>query len=322
MAKKIWVTVPEGQTEIKTGGKVYEVLNNKPKKPAAKPKAASTKTPAANTKAKVTKKPAANTKAKVTKKADPPAKTSSASKETTKKTTTKSTKAAPASKAKSKTESKVNGTSTGKKEPAQVKSQSKPAVSRKRKAADDVEEAPAKKTKVTPKGPVINEAPARRLNVYVFGEGSSGELGLGAAKNAIDVKRPRLNANLAADSVGVVQIAAGGMHVVALTHDNHILTWGVNDQGALGRDTEWQGGLKDMDAADDSDSDSGDESDLNPRESTPTAVPADSFPEGTIFTQVAAGDSATFALTDDGKVWGWGTFRVRYDHLFRWSSLF
>ena len=37
--------------------------------------------------------------------------------------------------------------------------------------------------------------------------------------------------------MGVVQIDAGGMHVVALTRDNKILTWGVNDQGALGRDT-------------------------------------------------------------------------------------
>jgi regulator of chromosome condensation len=34
------------------------------------------------------------------------------------------------------------------------------------------------------------------------------------------------------------------------------------------------------------------------------------FPEGTVFTQLAAGDSMTFALTDEGLVYGWGTFRV------------
>ena len=73
------------------------------------------------------------------------------------------------------------------------------------------------------------------LKVFVFGEGSSGELGLGATKKAIDVKRPRFNEALT--NMNVVKIATGGMHVVALTKDNKILTWGVNDNAALGRDT-------------------------------------------------------------------------------------
>ena len=164
-------------------------------------------------------------------------------------------------------------------------------------------------TKRTAKKDAINEVPTQRLNVYVFGEGASGELGLGPAKSAIDVKRPRLNPLLPADTVGVVQVSAGGMHVAALTHDNRILTWGVNDQGALGRNTRWDGGV--MDVADDkSDSDTGSDSGLNPLEATPAEVPQRSFPEGTVFVQVAAGDSTTFALTDEGDVWGWGTFRV------------
>ena len=173
---------------------------------------------------------------------------------------------------------------------------------------------PAKKarvteTPVTKKRVAINEVPTQRLNVYVFGEGSSSELGLGTAKTAIDVKRPRLNPLLSAKDVGVVQIATGGMHVAALTDDNRILTWGVNDQGALGRDTTWDGGLKDMD--DNKSDDSGNsDSGLNPHESYPTAIPASSFPEGTIFVKLSAGDSHTLALTDDGLVYGWGTFRV------------
>ena len=52
------------------------------------------------------------------------------------------------------------------------------------------------------------------------------------------------------------------------------------------------------------------ESAINPREATPTAIPASDFPEGTVFTQVAAGDSATFVLTEEGLVYGWGNFRV------------
>ena len=100
----------------------------------------------------------------------------------------------------------------------------------KRKAEDQASAAPAKKVKALVKGPVINEPPTERLKVFVFGEGTAGELGLGTDKKCIDVKRPRLNANLDAEKVGVVQIVAGGMHNVALTHDNKILTWGVNDR--------------------------------------------------------------------------------------------
>ncbi len=165
---------------------------------------------------------------------------------------------------------------------------------------------PAKKLKTKV---VINQRPSQCLDVYVFGEGSSSELGLGTAKTAIDVKRPRLNPLLSAQQIGVVQLACGGMHVAALTHDNQILTWGVNDQGALGRDTKWEGGLKDMDDNDSDDSDKSD-SGLNPAESNPTAVPASNFPQDTQFVKLAAGDSHTLALTDDGHVYGWGTFRV------------
>lgn len=198
------------------------------------------------------------------------------------------------------------------------------APSNPRKRKNDVDEkthpSPLKKARVI-KQPVtkakakvvINQRPNQRLDIYVFGEGSSSELGLGTAKNAIDVKRPRLNPLLSAKKVGVVHIACGGMHVAALTHDNKILTWGVNDQGALGRDTTWDGGLKDMDDNDSDDSAKSD-SGLNPAESNPTAVPASSFPEGTQFVKLAAGDSHTLALTDDGHVYGWGTFRVSTFH--------
>jgi regulator of chromosome condensation len=97
------------------------------------------------------------------------------------------------------------------------------------------------------------------------------------------------------------------MHGVALTQDNKILTWGVNDHGALGRDTTWEEKLVDMDG-DDSDSDDG--GDLNPKESTPTSVDMGAVPSDTVFTQVAATDNATFALTSTGRVYGWGSFRV------------
>ncbi|KAL7923303.1 regulator of chromosome condensation 1/beta-lactamase-inhibitor protein II [Trichoderma austrokoningii] len=174
--------------------------------------------------------------------------------------------------------------------------------------------AKAKKTAHVAIGKKINDAPTQVLDIYVFGEASSGELGLGSrrinGKKPIDVKRPRLNdVNLSAKTVGVVQIACGGMHVLALTRDNKILSWGVNDQGALGRDTNWDGGLRDADKAEASDSEDEDDTGINPMESTPTALSEDDFAPGTKFVQVEASDSASFALTEDGRVYGWGTFR-------------
>ena len=210
----------------------------------------------------------------------------------------------------------VNGTTTKRQRSIEPPTMSPPsrktgAVKRPKTQATTKQTA-AKKPKRTGAKAVINHAPTELLSVYVFGDGASGELGLGSAKGQLEVKRPRLNPLLAADSVGVVQLAVGGMHTAALTHDNKILTWGVNDQGALGRDTTWDGGLRDMDEAEnsDDDSDSGSESAVNPHESSPKEVDVTMLSKDTIFTQVACSDSATFALTEEGLVYGWGTFRV------------
>lgn len=150
--------------------------------------------------------------------------------------------------------------------------------------------------------------------MYTFGTGGSGELGLGAdapvagdPESVIRLKRPLLNPVLAAMAAAdagdaVVQVSAGGMHCAAVTAAGRVVTWGVNDTGALGRATDVGGG------EDDDDNDFG----LNKLESTPTVVPDGSFGPAPAprFAQVAATDSATFALSEDGNVWGWGTFRV------------
>jgi alpha-tubulin suppressor-like RCC1 family protein len=158
---------------------------------------------------------------------------------------------------------------------------------------------------------VMNDLPVREReagDVFVFGAGSMGELGLGATSKDRNVKRPRLNAHLRGN--GIVDVAVGGMHVAALDHDGKVWTWGVNDQGSLGRDTK-TAVPKDINMKDDaSDSDSDDEEDLNPLESTPGLV--DGFPEGVKVVKLACGDSISVAIADDGKVYSWGTFRVRF----------
>jgi regulator of chromosome condensation len=79
----------------------------------------------------------------------------------------------------------------------------------------------------------------------------------------------------------------------------------------LGRDVTWEAPTRDIDdEKSDGDSDDDSETGINPKEATPTAIDMSVFPDGTVFTQLAAGDSMTFALTDEGLVYGWGTFRV------------
>ena len=141
----------------------------------------------------------------------------------------------------------------------------------------------------------------RKFEVFVFGDGESGELALGS-RNATNVKRPRRNEKLG----GVVSLSAGGMHGVALTSDHKVLTWGVNDHKALGRDTSWDGGLRDV--ADTSDSEDND-SELNPLESTPGLMASGELPSDARATQAVAGDSTTLVLSEGGLVYGCGTFR-------------
>ncbi|KAF8466393.1 regulator of chromosome condensation 1/beta-lactamase-inhibitor protein II [Kalaharituber pfeilii] len=162
------------------------------------------------------------------------------------------------------------------------------------------------KEKARGRAPSLNSVkprPSVPAIVYVFGKGEMAELGLGPAPNARIVKRPRINHFLLPDKVGVVQIACGGMHSLALTKDGKVYSWGVNDQGALGRDTKWEAPTKDADATDSED----EEGEINPKESTPGLV--EGLPENINIVQVAAGDSISVAVTDEGYVYAWGTFR-------------
>lgn len=157
-------------------------------------------------------------------------------------------------------------------------------------------------TPSTADGP-INSAPTQRLDVVVFGSGENGELGLGSIrydrKNPVVADKPRVNHLLRADEVGVVQVAVGVRHCAALTHEGVVLTWGLNDSRALGRNTTSWEKSKDINYKHATDIDS--------LESTPLPVEGLSH-LGLKITQVAATDNATFALTDSGFVYGWGTF--------------
>lgn len=124
--------------------------------------------------------------------------------------------------------------------------------------------------RVSQQKPQITQPPFDRLDVFVFGSNSNAELELDKTELSTARKRPFLNKELSANTVGVVQVAVGAQHCAALTHDNTILTRDVNDEAALGRDTSWDGDL--VDVGDESSSDSGDSeagAELNPKEATP-----------------------------------------------------
>lgn len=72
---------------------------------------------------------------------------------------------------------------------------------------------------------------AQAGEVFTFGSNPFGALGLG--EDVTEKPRPAL-VELPAPAA---QVACGGMHTVALTTEGHVYTWGVNDEGALGRCT-------------------------------------------------------------------------------------
>ncbi|XP_033495617.1 regulator of chromosome condensation [Epinephelus lanceolatus] len=110
--------------------------------------------------------------------------------------------------------------------------------------------------------------------VLVLGQGEVGQLGLG--EDIFERKKPAL----VSLPEKIVQVMAGGMHTVCLSETGHVYTFGCNDEGALGRATTEEGSV----------------------------VPGKVTLEEKVV-QVSAGDSHTAALTEDGKVYMWGTFR-------------
>lgn len=113
--------------------------------------------------------------------------------------------------------------------------------------------------------------------MLVFGQGDFGQLGLG--EEVTEKMRPAA----ISEYQDVIAVSAGAMHNICLRQTGEILTFGCNDEGALGRDTTKEGS-----------------------ETVPDRV---ELPGKAI--QVTAGDSHSAALLEDGRVFAWGTFRVR-----------
>eukprot|EP00877_Chromochloris_zofingiensis_P002885 jgi/Chrzof1/12598/Cz07g00140.t1 len=123
---------------------------------------------------------------------------------------------------------------------------------------------------------------------FTFGSNPFGALGLGE-----DVLEKFRAALVDVNDAAIAQLSCGGMHTVVLAKDGSVYTWGVNDEGALGRPTSgtaWE------------------DTDYSTKEDS--SVPGRArLPEGVRVVQVVAGDGFTFALSDEGAIYGWGCFK-------------
>ncbi|KAK9510044.1 hypothetical protein O3M35_004917 [Rhynocoris fuscipes] len=151
---------------------------------------------------------------------------------------------------------------------------------RKRKAPVSSATPKQKKTdvsEISDESNVVAEVTKKREpgKVLVMGDGVAGQLGLG-----VDVtEKPRPSEVASLDNI--IDVQAGGMHTVCLTSDFKVITFGCNDEGALGRHT-----------ADEESS----------------SVPGEVELTGKVV-QISAGDSHSAALLDSGRLFVWGTFR-------------
>ena len=91
------------------------------------------------------------------------------------------------------------------------------------------------------------------------------------------------------------------MHTIAITGDGRVWTWGVNDEGALGRhaksSNQYTIGMKPDSAASQAN---------NVSETVPGLV---AIPDASKAVMGVAGDSHSFVLLESGVVFGWGAFR-------------
>lgn len=113
--------------------------------------------------------------------------------------------------------------------------------------------------------------------VLTVGMGDIGQLGMGP-----DVEEKTRVAVVPGLPDNIVSICAGGLHSVCLDSQGKVHTWGCNDEGGLGRTTSCE-------------------------EENFSAGPVEGISGRVV--QITAGDCHTAALTEDGTVYAWGSFR-------------
>lgn len=137
--------------------------------------------------------------------------------------------------------------------------------------------------------------------VWAWGKNDKGQLGDGTF-DAREMNSPALvrNSNDTGDLSNVIAISANGSHTLAIVDDNSdgngtVYAWGLNTSGQLGDNSTTNSNL-------------------------PVLVKIDVDGDGTLDAEdggsitnavrIAAGGTRSYAITADGKVWGWGAAKV------------
>ncbi|WWD02144.1 hypothetical protein V865_000182 [Kwoniella europaea PYCC6329] len=146
--------------------------------------------------------------------------------------------------------------------------------------------------------------------LFIWGTGDMGQFGLGPDE-LDEIARPKLHSwfeeeiedgKLSRDGKegngGLEAVACGGMHTLAIDEAGRVRSWGINDNAALGRVTTNVPDPKDPES-------------IIPNEdleTVPLVVEA-LEKEGFRAVKVAAGDSVSVAISDQGELRAWGSFR-------------
>lgn len=161
------------------------------------------------------------------------------------------------------------------------------------------------------------QPPLLPRGMFVFGNGDMGQHGLGT--DVLDeIKRPRRHVLIAelmkegkVGSDGLETVAAGGMHSLAIDSNGRVFSWGINDNACLGRETSRDPNVETEEM----------ETQPLPVEGlSPNGIgirggslSSGGGSEGEVekfrATRVAAGDSVSVALSDQGELRVWGSFR-------------
>ena len=147
-------------------------------------------------------------------------------------------------------------------------------------------------------------------DVAVCGDGDCGQLGCGQGVSA--ARSPRIVAGLRGMQVGAV--AAGGLHTLVLTDNGEVYSFGCNDEGALGGEIIDDGYMP-CKVSGFVPSAFGPNGGTSPR-ITSFEERKRQVGEASIV-QIVAGETSSFALSEDGDVYMWGSYRDNEGRKFR-----
>jgi len=139
--------------------------------------------------------------------------------------------------------------------------------------------------------------------VLIFGAGDMGQMGLGPEK-LDDVRKPAVHSMIEElrnkkEFAEPLHLAAGGMHTLVIDSEGRTWSWGINDNAALGRPTEGLAGIE--------------QEELETRPMPVATISPHPHPESARppfkAARVCAGDSVSVAVSEEGELVAWGSFR-------------